>query len=46
MRKPTPFNSDARELANRLFAAATGILEDAAEIAMAGQDPRLTGAGC
>lgn len=46
MRKPSPLDSDTRELANRLFATATGILENAAEIAIAGQHPRLTSTGC
>lgn len=31
-----------RELANRLFAFATAMLEDAAVLATAGQSPRLT----
>lgn len=32
---------DDRELANRLFAKATAMLEDAIELAVAGQSPRL-----
>ena len=35
-------DDDYRELANRLFATATGMLEDAIEWAVAGQSPRLT----
>ncbi len=31
-----------RELANRLFATATAMLEDVIEVAVAGQSPRLT----
>ncbi len=34
-------DDDYRELANRLFATATAMLEDATEIAAAGQSPRL-----
>ncbi len=34
-------DDDYRELANRLFATATGMLEDVTEIAVAGQSPRL-----
>ena len=34
-------DDDCRELANRLFATATGMLEDATELAVAGQSPRL-----
>ena len=33
-------DNDYRELAHRLFAAATAMLEDAIEIALAGQSPR------
>ena len=33
---------DYRELANRLFATATAMLEDATELAVAGQSARLT----
>jgi hypothetical protein len=32
---------DNRELANRLFATATAMIEDAIELAVAGQSPRL-----
>ncbi len=32
---------DYRELANRLFATATEMLEDVIEVAVAGQSPRL-----
>ena len=32
---------DHRELTNRLFATATAMLEDAIEVAVAGQSPRL-----
>lgn len=32
-------DDDDRELVNRLFAAATAMLEDASEVAMAGQSP-------
>ena len=32
---------DYRELASRLFATATAMLEDAIELAVAGQSPRL-----
>ena len=35
-------DDDYRELANRLFATATAMLEDAIEAAVAGQSPRLT----
>ncbi len=35
-------DDDYRELANRLFATATAMLEDAIEVAVAGQSPRLT----
>ncbi len=35
-------DDDCRELANRLFALATAMLEDATELAVAGQSPRLT----
>ena len=34
-------DGDHRELANRLFATATAILEDAIEVAAAGQSARL-----
>ena len=34
-------DDDHRELANRLFAAATALLEDAIETAAAGQSPHL-----
>ena len=34
-------DDDRRELANRLFAAVTAMLEDAIEVAVAGQSPRL-----
>ena len=34
-------DEDHRELANRLFATATEILEDVTEVAVAGQSPRL-----
>ena len=37
-------DDDHRELANHLFAAATALLEDAVELAAAGQSPRLTSA--
>ncbi len=37
-----PLNDEGRELANRLFAAATAMLEDAVEVAAAGQSSRLT----
>ena len=37
-------DDDQRELANRLFAAATAMLEDAAAVAAAGQSPRLSAA--
>ncbi len=33
---------DNQELANRLFATATALLEDVIEVAVAGQSPRLT----
>ena len=33
---------DRRELANQLFAMATAMLEDAVELAVAGQSPRLS----
>ena len=35
-------DDDNRELANRLFATATAMLEDVIEVAVAGQSPRLT----
>ena len=35
-------DDDHRELANRLFATATAMLEDATEAAVAGQSPRLS----
>ncbi len=35
-------DDDCRELANRLFATATEMLEDVIEVAVAGQSPRLT----
>ncbi len=35
-------DDDYRELANRLFATATAMLEDAIEVAVAGQSPGLT----
>ncbi len=35
-------DDDYRELANRLFATATALLEDVIEVAVAGQSPRLT----
>ncbi len=34
-------DEDHRELANRLFATATAMLEDAIGVAVAGQSPRL-----
>ncbi len=34
-------DDDYRELANRLFATATEMLEDVIEVAVAGQSPRL-----
>ncbi len=34
-------NDDDRELARRLLATATAMLEDATEVAVAGQSPRL-----
>ncbi len=34
-------DDDYRELANRLFATATAMLEDVIEVAVAGQPPRL-----
>ncbi len=34
-------DDDYRELAHRLFAAATAMLEDAIEVSVAGQSPRL-----
>ncbi len=34
-------DDDYRELANRLFATATAMLEDATEVAIAGQSQRL-----
>ncbi len=34
-------DDDSRELAHRLFAAATAMLEDAIEVAVAGQSPQL-----
>lgn len=37
-------DEDQRELTNRLFAAATAMLEDAVEIAAAGQSSGLDGA--
>lgn len=46
MRKPAPYDGDARGLGRRLFATATGILGRAAEITIAGQHPGLTNAGC
>jgi len=46
MKTTQPFDTDARELANRLFATATAILEDATEIAAAGQHPELSAAKC
>ena len=39
--EPT-LDDDLRQLANRLFATATGMLEDAIEPADAGQSPHLT----
>ena len=35
-------DDDRRELANRLFAVVTAMLEDAIEVAVAGQSRRLT----
>ncbi len=35
-------DDDYRELANRLFATATEMLEDVIEVAVLGQSPRLT----
>ncbi len=35
-------DDDYRELANRLFATATAMLEDMIGVAVAGQSPRLT----
>jgi hypothetical protein len=35
-------DDDQRKLANRLFAAVTAMLEDAIEVAVAGQSPRLS----
>ena len=35
-------DEENRDLANRLFATATAMLEDAVELAVAGQSPRLT----
>lgn len=35
-------DDDNRELANHLFATATAMLEDATEVAGAGQSPRLS----
>ena len=37
-------DDDRRELANRLFAAVTAMLEDAIEVAVAGQSPRFDSA--
>jgi len=37
-------DDDRRELANRLFAVTTAMLEDAIETAVAGQSPRLNSA--
>ncbi len=34
-------DEENRDLANRLFATATAMLEDAVELAVAGQSPRL-----
>jgi hypothetical protein len=34
-------DDDTRDLANTLFATATAMLEDAIEVAVAGQSPRL-----
>ncbi len=34
-------DEDNKELANRLFATATAMLEDVIEVAVAGQSPRL-----
>ncbi len=34
-------DDDRRELANRLFAAVTAMLENAIEVAVAGQSPKL-----
>jgi hypothetical protein len=39
-------DQDRRETVNRLFAQATMILEDAIELAVAGQSPRLSAAKC
>lgn len=46
MPKPRPFDANARDLANHLFATATAVLESAAEVAVAGQHPRLTPSAC
>ena len=35
-------DDDYRELAHRLFATATAMLEDVIEVAISGQSPRLT----
>ena len=35
-------DDDYRELANRLFATATAMLEDVIDVAIAGQSPRLS----
>ena len=35
-------DDDIRDLVNRLFAAVTAMLEDAIEVAVAGQSPRLS----
>lgn len=35
-------DDDHRDLANQLFATATAMLEDAAEIAASGQSPQMT----
>lgn len=40
------FDDDKRDLANHLFAEATAMLEDATEIAIAGQHPQLTATSC
>ena len=37
-------DDDSRELAHRLFAAATAMLEDTIEVAVAAQSPHLTAA--
>lgn len=46
MRTKRPWDPATRELTNHLFAAATTILEDATETAIAGQNPRLTATAC